>query len=169
MQKLSAMSNLITSGIRQGRELLDMTRRVLQTNLRVFQMVLQIQDIITRIPGGVGRVEQEPVYLIDGLGRASPFHLELIRSAEALVSVLAINFRKFGVASKIEKGEFVIEDSSTKEDIDLETDWETCFAPGQRVEMSMVYKHDTFSTATCPRCQTEYWRHYSLNDDEIRW
>lgn len=36
--------------------------------------------MITRIPGQVDR--QQPVYMIDALGKASPFHLEFVRSAE---------------------------------------------------------------------------------------
>ena len=27
----------------------------------------------------------------------------------------------------------------TKRDIDLRTDWEVCFSPGQRVDMSMIF------------------------------
>jgi hypothetical protein len=50
------------------------------TNVQVFQIVLNIQEIISRIPGQVDR--QQPVYLIDALGRHSPFHLEFIRSAD---------------------------------------------------------------------------------------
>ena len=50
-------------------------------NVQVFQVVLDIQKIITRIPGQVDR--QQPVYLIDALGKSSPFHLEFVRSAEA--------------------------------------------------------------------------------------
>jgi hypothetical protein len=54
--------------------------------------------------------------------------------------VLKINFQKHGSgAEKIERGEFAIQDSVTKRDIDLRTDWEVCFSPGQRVDMSMIF------------------------------
>jgi hypothetical protein len=46
----------------------------------VFQVVLDIQNIIKRIPGQIDR--QQPVYFIDALGKSSPFHLEFVRSAE---------------------------------------------------------------------------------------
>lgn len=49
-------------------------------NIQVFQVVLNIQNFITHIPAQVER--QQPVYLIDALGKQSPFHLEFIRSAE---------------------------------------------------------------------------------------
>ena len=52
------------------------------TNFQVFQIVCNIQNIITRIPGQVER--QQPVYLIDALGKIAPFHLEFVRSTEVL-------------------------------------------------------------------------------------
>jgi hypothetical protein len=82
-----------------GKQLLDLTTQIVyvssksasfpiiefkpyfrHTNLQVFQIVLDMQHIITRIPGQVER--QQPVFLIDALGKASPFHLEFVRSAE---------------------------------------------------------------------------------------
>jgi hypothetical protein len=53
--------------------------------VKVFQIVLQIQRLITTIPAQVER--QEPVYLLDALGRTSPFHLEFVRSPEVSSSV----------------------------------------------------------------------------------
>ena len=55
------------------------------------------------------------------------------------MAVLKVNFKHHGnSAEKIEKGEFAIEDAATRRDIDLTTNWELCFSPGQRVEMSIV-------------------------------
>jgi hypothetical protein len=51
-----------------------------QTNVQIFQVVLNLQNIVTRIPGQIER--QQPVYFIDALGRHQPFHLEFIMSAE---------------------------------------------------------------------------------------
>ena len=156
------MSDSITSGLQQSKQLLEMTTHVLRTNVQVFQVVLTLHNIITRIPG---QIEQQPVYLIDGLGRASPFHLEFIRSAEALVAVLAENFKKFGDKEKILDREFVIEDSTSRQDIDLEADWDLCFSPGQRVEMSMVCQQLEVSS-TCPRCKSDC---SSPEDRETEW
>ena len=162
MRKLSSISDSITSGLQQSKQLLEMTTQVLRTNIQVFQAVLTLHNIITRIPG---QIEQQPVYLIDGLGRASPFHLEFIRSAEALVAVLAENFKKFGDKEKILDCEFVIEDSTSRQDIDLEADWDLCFSPGQRVEMSMVIQQLEVSS-TCPYCKTDCSSH---EDRETKW
>jgi hypothetical protein len=54
--------------------------------VQIFQAVLDLQNILTRIPGQVER--QQPVYLIDALGKASPFHLEFVRSAEVCICPL---------------------------------------------------------------------------------
>lgn len=56
------------------------TKIASRTNVQVYQVVLKLQHLITRIPGQVER--QEPVYLIVALGKISPFHLEFIRSPE---------------------------------------------------------------------------------------
>ncbi|KAJ8071887.1 hypothetical protein OCU04_002195 [Sclerotinia nivalis] len=122
------------SGLTMGERILDATLEikstVMKTNLRIFQMVLEIHHVITRIPGHVDR--QQPVYFIDALGRHTPFYLEFIRSKEAFVSVLKTNFLNVGwVASKIENGNFTIQDSATKRDIRVGNDWELWFSPGQ--------------------------------------
>jgi hypothetical protein len=158
-----------------------------QTNVQIFQIVLNLQNIITRIPGQVER--QQPVYFVDALCRHMPFHLEFILSADvcflihtassvqadrphqALTSVLQSNFKRIGSgARKIEDGEFVIHHEATKIDIDLTSSWETCFAPGQRVVMSMVFNTNK-ALENCPRCHNDDSRESStLSDDEdVQW
>ncbi|PMD48130.1 hypothetical protein L207DRAFT_505187 [Hyaloscypha variabilis F] len=153
----SCMQRLLVV-VGQGKQTLDMISSILRTNVKVFQIVLQIQQMITRIPGQVDR--QQPVYMIDALGRTSPFHLEFVRSAEALVAVLKVNFKKHGdAAKKIENGDFAIEDAATKRDIDLTADWDICFAPGQRVVMSIILTR-AVPISICPKCNTRHlnWR-----------
>jgi hypothetical protein len=57
-----------------------------QTNVQVFQIVLNIQNIITRIPGQVNR--QQPVYFVDAMGRNMSFDLEFIMSADVCTQSL---------------------------------------------------------------------------------
>ncbi|CZR56326.1 uncharacterized protein PAC_06214 [Phialocephala subalpina] len=135
----------LTLVLSQGKQVLDITSSVLRTNVKVFQMVVQIHQFITTIPGQVER--QQPVYMIDALGKASPFHLEF-----ALVSVLQINFRKYGSGEeKVARGDFAIQDVATKRDVDLKADWELCFFPGQRVVMSIIL-HRSLNNK-CPKCK----------------
>ena len=64
-----------------------------------------------------------------------------------------MNFRNIGSASaKIERGEFAIQDSATKRDIDLNQSWDTCFLPGQHVDMSMIFAHQDSLGEECPKC-----------------
>ncbi|KAH6842363.1 hypothetical protein B0I37DRAFT_381750 [Chaetomium sp. MPI-CAGE-AT-0009] len=160
--RLSAITDGVNQSVQQGKALLDATAKIVQTNLRVFQMIFDIHQYILRVPPQVNR--QQPVYMIDALGKESPFHLEFVRSAEALIAILKVNFKSTKRGPRmIERGEFVIEDDGTKRDIDLTSDWETCFFPGQRVSMSMVLKRNSVM-ATCPACLTESG---STNDVEV--
>ncbi|OBT63429.1 hypothetical protein VE03_07157 [Pseudogymnoascus sp. 23342-1-I1] len=80
----------------------------------------------------------------------------LVMTTKALVSVLKVNFTKVGHASEvIEKGDFVIQDSATKRDVNLGMEWDRCFSPGQRVEMSMVFKRPIRPTNNCPTCKAD--------------
>lgn len=68
--------------------------------------------------------------------------------------MLKVNFKKVGrAAEKIERSEFALNDADTKRDFDLEADWDTCFFPGQRVEMSMIFEQRKSTGNQCPKCQ----------------
>ena len=165
MRKINIIASLLDPISTNVRECLEAIRRIISMNARVFQVVLNIQNLLTTIPGQVER--QQPVYLIDAIGRYTPFHLEFIRSSEALINVLSINFRSLGSASKkIQNGDFAIQDSHTAKDINLEDSWESCFAPGQKVEMSMIFDRSKACTASCPKCRYEC----TANENEdIKW
>ncbi|MCJ1435867.1 hypothetical protein MMC27_005243 [Xylographa pallens] len=149
----SRISRFELIGLIQGRQLIETATQILYTNVQVFQMVSRIHSTITTIPGQIER--QQPVYLIDALGKYAPFHLEFIRSPEALIAVLKANLSKTGSGpQKIDRGEFALQDSNTKREIMLSDDWETCFFPGQHVEMSMVFNRRSFQESVCPGCMT---------------
>ena len=142
-----------------------------RTNIKVFQIVLNIQKIITNIPAQIER--QQPVWLVDATGRSSPFHLEFVRSAkvwrdhtakivdkqltspvQALVAVLALNFEYLGpAADMVRDGDFVIQEEGTCIDIDLSQTWESCFFPGRRVNMSMIFARSKNTDMDCPKCK----------------
>ncbi|KAF8853763.1 hypothetical protein BDZ45DRAFT_598034 [Acephala macrosclerotiorum] len=155
--------------VNQGKQLLDTTSTVLRINIKVFQIILRLQQIITAMPNQVEH--QQPVYMIDALGKTCPFHLDFVRSAEALVAVLKINFRKYGSGEeKIEEGEFAIQDVATKRDIDLKRDWDLCFFPGQRVLMSIILNRALTHDIKCPKCDAPSSRSFPFPDDpDIEW
>lgn len=157
MHKLSAVSSALGGISIIAQECLENSRRIIGMNLRVFQIILDVQTILKTIPGQIER--QQPVYLNDALGRYTPFHLEFIRSREALTYVLFDNFKWLGsTAKKILDSEFTIHDSRTKRDVDLDRPWDACFTPGQHVEMSMVVDVPNGANSIsrlsdrCPRC-----------------
>ena len=113
-----------------------------RTNIRIFQTVHSIHDILSQVPQGIER--QQPVYMIDALGKTSPFHFEFVRSADAFRAVLKSNFEKVPSSlRKIESGGFRLYDQSTDR---------LCFLPGQRVEMRMVFDWTTRKRGFCPAC-----------------
>lgn len=154
MRQVSTVTNTMTEIAAQARLILENTRRIISMNLRVFQVVLDIQNLLKTIPGQIER--QQPVFLNDALGRYAPFHLEFIRSPEALISVLSINFSWLGSApKKIQNYEFSIHDSRTRKDIDFARPWEEWFTPGQQVEMSMIFDRSEAVATSCPSCRHE--------------
>jgi hypothetical protein len=157
MGQLRTIADSVSQTAQQSTSLVQTCAAIFQTNFRVFQMIYDIQLFITRIPGQVQR--QQPVYFIDAFNRESPFHLEFVRSAEALLAVLKVNFEQAGCDSDmIDKREFVIEESGTHNVVDITQNWDTCFYPGQRVAMSMVFRGMSDKSWTlgskpsCPRC-----------------
>lgn len=163
--RLSVITDGINQSVQQGKALLEATTKMAQTNLRVFQMIFDVHQFILRVPAQVNR--QQPVYMIDAFGKESPFNLEFVRSAEALIAILKVNFKS--TPRMIEHGEFVIEDDGMKRAIDLTSDWQACFFPGQRVSMSMVFIRHTGSNSAmsnCPSCGSES---RSAPDKEVVW
>ncbi|KAE9377453.1 hypothetical protein N431DRAFT_398375 [Stipitochalara longipes BDJ] len=166
MSRIGVVIHGISTGLEQGRQLMDLTANIIQTNIQIFRIVLNLQNIITRIPGQVER--QQPIYLIDALDRHMPFHLEFILSANALTSVLQSNFQTIGSgAKKIKDGEFVIHDVATKRDINLSSPWESCFAPGQRVVMSMMFNTKKALLLCCPNCKND--NNEQGENEDIQW
>ena len=162
MRKLSVIGRTVFCISSQAQQCLEVSRRLVTINVQVFQTVLNIQNLLLNIPGQVDR--QRPVYLNDAMGRYAPFHLEFIRSAEALISVLSVNFKD--AANKIRKGDFTFHDAHTKKDIDLEGPWDGCFMPGQHVEMSMVFDRTQSCSTSCPRCRFSC---QSIDGEDSQW
>ncbi|CAI6342518.1 unnamed protein product [Periconia digitata] len=131
--RLRVIADAVSHNVQQSTGLVETCAKILETNLRVFQMIYDIQLFVTHIPGQVQR--QQPVYLIDAFNKESPFHLEFVRSADALLAVLKANYNDSGL---IDRGQFLIEEVGSQRLIDLSQNWDSCFYPGQRVAMSMI-------------------------------
>lgn len=155
MSKLDSVSQSVALCVRQGKRLLNTSAQIVQLNLRIFQIVHDIQTHILRIPGEVQM--QQPVYFIDPFNKSSPFHLDFVRSKEGFLAILKANFEFSGCDPKIiDRRQFVIEEAGTLDPIDLAGPWDACFHPGQRVNMSVVFDQcSQANPTTCPRCKNE--------------
>jgi hypothetical protein len=96
-------------------------------NKTLIQQVTDVRNMIVmqRIPPPQVLL-QEPVILHDARGRISPFHLDFINSTEAFLAVLRVRFQDLG-RTKIERGEFSIEDTARNLDINLKQSWDRVF------------------------------------------
>jgi hypothetical protein len=152
--RIAQVSDAISGSIAQGEQILRHTTKIFQTNIRIFQVVCSIQTMLFHLPQQIER--QQPIYMIDALGKISPFHLEFVRSADALCAVLKSNFENVPSGlRKIENNEFILRNCATGRRIDLSKDWDTCFLPGQRIEMRMIFNWNARERGVCPACQTK--------------
>lgn len=140
------------------------TKTALGTLLSLsFQIHNTVMALQARLPSSLERtLVDDPFILEDALGRKAPVHLQFIDSWDSLHAVLEIRFRRLQGAGKVARKEYVLQDCRTGQDITPSRPWAGAFLPGQRVNMSMVFKHvehqgqssttDDFSS-TCPGCK----------------
>ncbi len=122
------------------------------------------EKIQSSLPPQIER--QQPVLLLDACGRLAPMHLEFINSKEAFLAVLRVRFKNRGL-SKIERGEFAIQETGAKRDIDLSLPWEICIFPGQKIDMSMIFKQAKAGRSdTCPACKRPC---AETIDEDVEW
>ncbi|KAL8792264.1 MAG: hypothetical protein Q9195_005143 [Heterodermia aff. obscurata] len=128
-------------------------------------MIQNQQDMLAEIRGlaTIVKVSQnipaqvllsDPVILLDARGRRAPFHLEFIDSVEALIAVLKVRFRDVGLR-RIERGQFALEDTARKRNLDLSKTWNAIVRPGQHISMSMIFRYRMFYGSYCPSCVHE--------------
>jgi hypothetical protein len=130
-------------------------------SLQCFQM---LQNVCNALPQQIER--QHPVVFRDALNRVAPIHLEWITSHAAFFFVLEDRFKNVGL-EKVRRREFALQRAGAATDIDLRKSWEACFYPGQRIDMSMIFKEqDSAGAAFCPVCKYECLGETSA---EIEW
>ncbi|KAL2812401.1 hypothetical protein BJX63DRAFT_247942 [Aspergillus granulosus] len=154
IRTLISLADSVAQCVQQGKVLLEFGARIVQTNLCIFHEIRDMERYIHRIPEQIQR--QQPVYMIDAFNNVCPFHLEFIQSAEAFLAVLKINLKKTSCGPEmIDRGDFVIEELGTNTLINITQQWDTCFYPGQRVAMSMVFRQKA-EGSSCPRCKASH-------------
>lgn len=123
----------------------------LMQSIKDMRTMLQLQ---AKVPPQV--MLQQPVIFLDPFGKTAPFHLEFIDSSECFMAVLKARFSNAGVTSaglsKLDNGDFLIQDSRRRRPIDLKRNWASVFRPGQNVDMSMIFHRFACPPSTCPIC-----------------
>jgi hypothetical protein len=85
---------------------------------------------------------------------------------QAFLFVLKDRFNDQG-AKKIEYGQFALEDSKRKRDIDRRQPWAKWFRPGQHVQMDMIFQEPgRREENACPGCGE--WAEEN-SEVEIKW
>ena len=130
---------------------------VIQQNKQLLHSIEDLRSMLqtqSAVPPQV--LLQQPVILLDPFGKLAPFHLDFIDSSECFMAVLKARFRRNGVTragiSKLENGDFLIQDTQRRRAIDLNKNWSAVFRPGQNVDMSMVFHRFACPPSTCPLC-----------------
>lgn len=165
-----AISKKVASALRLqwfcqlGLELKDFMRRIFALNVATYQAVISIQR---GLPSHLERtLIQEPFILDDAIGRIAPVHMQFITSWEAFDSVLELRFRNFPGHKKVQDKEYIFQEHATGREIDRSYAWDASFLPGQRIEMSMIFKSTRSVVSTCPRCQLATER---PQNSDIQW
>lgn len=138
-------------------------------NLATYKAVLSLQGTLSRSP------VVDCFTLEDAIGRTTPVPLQFINSWLALEAVLENRFLGIQGFEKIQRGQYALHDSATGMDIARQRNWEGAFLPGQKVNMSMLFRcHRPFrgerssesSATTCPWCHS---RSTQSTDSEVNW
>lgn len=147
----SAVTNL--SSRQQTAELQALVQKVLESNMRIFNTVLQIQQLQASLPPQVDR--QQPILFEDAHERLTPFHLEFINSFAAFQAVLEVRFSQVPGLKKVKGFEYALQDTALKRALDLSRPWESIFRPGRKVIMSMLFQQAKPTVSSCPGCLKE--------------
>jgi hypothetical protein len=132
--------------------------------IELLTSILELQKQYFDVPPQVLR--NQPVYFLDAHRQYTVFDLGFIASKDAFLYVLKDRFDPLG-ARRIVRGQFALQDSKTKQDIDRNKVWKAWFRPGQRVDMSMIFDDpDSRKTNCCPSCG--YDSDVAL-DAEVQW
>ena len=153
-QKASHLNLLMQNMTMEQREFFSM---IFQQNQELLRSVQDLRAVVATermMPPQI--LLQQPVVLLDPLGKLVPFHLEFIDSMDCFVAVLRSRFAKAGISAtgliKLTDKEYYIEDTDRKRPINVSGDWSNAFRPGQKVDMRMRYDRFACERKTCPAC-----------------
>lgn len=133
--------------------LLSLVRKGLHWSTRIFDAVIQIQQLLCTIPPQIER--EQPVLFEDAHGRLTPFYVDFINSYDAFQAVLEVRFINMPGLRKVGNLEYAMQDAQSKQILDLSKSWENSIRPGRKFVMSMIFQLPKEVISSCPGCSTE--------------
>ena len=140
-----------------GSDLTSFMRSIMQSNFAIFHEVVYIRRRLATMPAW--SLAEEPFTLEDAIGRRAPVHLAFITSWRAFDAVIDARFEGRQGHSKVKKGEYVLLEEGTAQEVDQNRNWELAVMPGQFITMSMLFRDDQAAVkglhsniAQCPYC-----------------
>lgn len=143
-----------------GIQLRSLVYGVIVGNFRIYREVVAVRKMLTN---HICRpLAEDPFILEDAVGRIAPVHLRFITSWGAFEAVLQLRFNDTMGSSKVRRGEYVLQEQATGREVDRGTEWNSAFFPGQKIDMSVVFKVEEAvkngdkdaQSASCPYCLT---------------
>jgi len=140
-----------------GTELKSTLQKIFFFNVQTYRAVL---DIHARLPVKAEREMsrlQEPMEFEDARGRIFPIHFQLIESWKTFDAVLESKFEGIPGYQNVKHKAYVLQDRITNKDVNRQIEFCNAFLPGQRVDMSVIFR-DLFDSlnlrpSSCPGCQ----------------
>lgn len=131
---------------------------ILTFSIRSYNVLLEVQNRLS--PEVQPNWTQEPLTLTDALGRVAPIHLELINNWDVLESVLEARFKDMPGERKIKVKKYALWDHNLQRDIVRSDRFESCFFPGRRIDMCILFENPPSPRTSCPNCHWDSCESY---------
>lgn len=144
----------------QGLNIIDIMRIIMWIGMATYRGVIALNRIAT---APAYSLDLYSFSLEDAIGRVVPVPLLFINSWRAFETAIEETFKDRRGFLRVQKGDYVLQEDGTDREIVRGSDWNSAFMPGQRINMSVIFRQDNGGmTETipqqgiveCPNCHT---------------
>lgn len=128
-------------------------------NIQTYQAVRALH---AKLPHALERsmvLSEEPIIFEDARGHIVPIHTNLIDTWKLFDIILETKFEGAPGLQKVVRKDYVLQDRATNREIDRAISFRKAFIPGQKIDMSIIFRSAVGATPTsshvstpCPRC-----------------
>lgn len=159
---LELFTSFSTTGI-------DNLKQLLKTNMEIYELLLKLQQYLTKLPGGISSSLEDNVHFEDALGRKMSLQYDLVRHWEVFSSMLQCKFRDMPGESNILRGEYLIMPSHFPGTVIGKADWSKMVFPGSKLEMSIFLSKLRAPLGLCPRLKCSGQVEFADGDLPVVW